>query len=756
MILIAAIAALCCTVSGQVHAPSGAPLANAQIALRGARDLTARSDSAGKFRLHLDPGSYLLNARADGYAQTSVGPIRIDRDVVLDIALEPADSPKLRTIGSVTVDGRLALTRDAVPSIGLSRAEMERAGYDRVIDSLAEVPSVTFARPDGGAASAPSVVALRGPDPSETLIALDGQILNDGNTGDLDLSRFPVAAVSDVDVTEGLGPQDSEGSNTIGGAVNLISLRPTKLPHSAFSFSTGSFGRSEAWTNLTGSRARLGYAFALDDQQEAGYVNQDVLLLAGAGTAPNPLHLGSTVSSRALLANLTYTFSQRAALGVRVFALGNHRDQSSSTNAPDPAYPGLFTGPGASLFSQTVRAYQIHSRAPLGAGSLISEFDASDNTVDFSGGTNSSYDVSHRDRRQTLALTWQRQFENSEIALGGYVRGESLDEFGVDERQVQHISSYFVRGGLRPTPKLRVSGAVFTSNYSSFGANLDGRLGASYDLSPSSVVRASLGTGFRAPLLIERYVFSALPRDSNCVEVGQGNPNERPEHATEYELGYSHNLAGQASLEVSLYRTNLRDPIENYYPLGASCPGPTPALTSYPVNLGNVVYQGAEVRFAKRFQHLFLNAAYGLNVAYPFNLPPTVSNPTTAGNLVQNEQFLGIPQQVGAVGLDWENRDWHAAIDTTLRGKNNELHQGPFAILNAGLGKRIGKLDVTLAGTNLTNAVAGPFTQLRAGIPYLSNVPDPNNPNHTILGEVPTSALFVEPAGFRLILTIRN
>ncbi len=269
MFVLATIAALCCTVSGQVHAPSGAPLANATIVLHGKDDLRAGSDSAGNFSVHLDPGSYVLDAAAAGYAPSSVGPIAVDHDVVLDIALEPVDSPKLRSIGRVTVDGRLALVRDVVPSITLSRTAMERAGFDRVIDSLAEVPSVTFARPDGGAASAPSVIALRGPDPSETLVALDGQILNDGNTGDLDLSRFPVAAFSDVDVTEGLGPQDSEGSNTIGGAVNVISLRPTKLPHSAFSLSTGSFGRSEGWTNFTGSQGRLGYAFALDDQQEA-------------------------------------------------------------------------------------------------------------------------------------------------------------------------------------------------------------------------------------------------------------------------------------------------------------------------------------------------------------------------------------------------------------------------------------------------------------------------------------------------------
>jgi len=98
-----------------------------------------------------------------------------------------------------------------------------------------------------------AVAALRGPDPSETLITLDGQLLNDANTGDVDLSRFPVAAFTALDVTEGLGPADREGSNTIGGAVNLVSLRPTKDPHFAFSSGGGSFGYSEQWVNATGS-----------------------------------------------------------------------------------------------------------------------------------------------------------------------------------------------------------------------------------------------------------------------------------------------------------------------------------------------------------------------------------------------------------------------------------------------------------------------------------------------------------------------
>ena len=764
MLLAAAVVA-CCTVTGTVHAESGRPIANAQVSIVGKVTKSTTSDAHGRFSVYAVAGAYEVFTRADGFATADVGPIQVDHDVLLDVSLQPDDAQHLRSIAEVTVDGRLAISRSAIPSIVIGRDQFEAAGYDRIIEGLAEVPSVSFARPDGGAASAPSLIALRGPDPSETLIALDGQILNDGNTGDLDLSRFPVAAFRNVDVTEGLGAKDSEGSNTIGGAVNMISLQPTRDAHTAFSLSSGSFGRTEGWYNATGAHGHFGYALGFDDQQERGYVDQDVQLqcIAPSCTAPAiPMHLGSTISSRSALANLTWSFSPRSDIGLRVFTLGNHRDESGVFNTPlNPAAQGagdLFTGPGNAAFAQSIRAYDLRGRARLGSGQLSADFSLSNNSVSMLGTGPSPYDVSHQDKRQTLSMQWGRTFDRSEFELGGYVQNESLLAQGVDGLQKQRISSYFMRGGIRANQRIRVNAAIFASNYSSFGSNIDGRLGASYDFDSSSALRFSVGTGFRAPLLVERYIFpiADLPLDQNCVATGQGNAVLKPEHATEYELGYSKAFSWRATLDASLYRTNLRDPIENFYPLGASCPGPPIALTSYPINVGNVVYQGAEIRFVQRFDHVFMNAQYGLNVAYPYNLPAAVANPTSGGNLVTNQQFLGIPQQVGSLGIDWQNLGWHGALDMTFRGPNNELHQGPFTVLNGGFGKNLGRrLDLTLALTNITNAAAGRFTLPGNGAPYRGTI-GLTPQNQPIYGLLPTDRLFVESFGLRLILTMRK
>ena len=750
--------ALCCLLTGTVHSPSGLPIAQTRITLYGPQTVDTISDSAGRFAARAVAGTYQLQATSRGYAPVTVGPIVLDRDTAIDVTLEPLDSPKLRTIGSVTVDGRLARISGAIPAIDVARADLDRIGDARVVQALQQIPSLDVQYPHNAGTGDLATVSLRGPDPSETMITLDGQLLNDANTGDVDVSQLPVAAFSSLSVTEGLGPQDLEGSGTIGGAVNLVSLRPTRDPHSTFSLSAGSFGQNELWYNATGSAKKLGYAFALDDQQGKGYVDQTSIVCPMQGSGPcTPQHLGSSGSERSALANLDYTFSQNADAGIRIFTMGDRRDQSAAIAGYQGTPGGTLFGPGPQAISQSIRAYQVHSRSVLGAGELIAQASLSDDNVDLSGGGigNPLYDLSHADNRAIESLTWQRGFESSDFALGGALDQENFVAGGSVPTLSQSISSYFARGSWLAAPRLRLNAAAYATRYSTFGSNLDGRFGAIYEAGPATSVRFSAGTGFRAPLLVERYVFpldELPPPDSNCVQNGQGNPNEQPEHATEYELGVSHQFASQAILDASFYRTNLRDPIETFYPAGTQNPGCAKTYISYPINIGNAVYEGAELRYRRRLAgaHLFLSAMYGLNVAYPANMPAvTVSNPTSGSTLVNNQQFPNIPQQQASLEVDWQNLGWHAAAGAAYRGSNNPLHQNPFTIVDVSAGKEIERsLDFTLAGSNLFNAAAGRFQVFDGGVPYRGIVDSQGT-----LGNVPTTLLTVEPAGVRAILT---
>lgn len=805
--------AACCLVGGTVQTPSGAPISHAQLVLRGPKTVDATTDVAGNFSVEIPPGRYDLTVVARGYVTVTVNTGDVGEGARVVVVLEPNDTPKLRTIGEVTVNGGFTLDRNVIPEMSVSRAQMDALGYTQVLEALQQVPSVVIQHPDAGAPTTPAVVSLRGPDPSEAMVTIDGQQLNDGNTGDIDLSQFAVPAFNSVNVTEGLGPTDLEGSNTFGGAVNFVSLRPTQDDHLSLSTSAGSYGTTQSWLNATGSIGKLGYALAGDSLNQIGQVNQyswivpanNLPIYCGPQTktktpnCPYQAHLGSSIAAQLGLVNLDYNFSQRSDLGFRVFTLGDNRDESSALNGiagnptcvfsgPGPACAfapsgsdsanevanpvyGDHVGQGSANFAQSIRAYDTYSRTPIGSGILSADFYATDNNIDFQGGAISPYDVSHLDTRYNEGLQWGRTFDSSEFAFGGYLRQEALSGLGISQTLAQSIQSYFFRGAQQLGPNVRLSGGLYDSTYSTFGDTLNWRLGLSGDLGTSSVVRFSVGTGFRAPLLAERYFFPAVtvngklepnpalgPLDQNCV-VPNGNPNERPEHATEYELGYSHLFSSWSNLDVSIYRSNLRDTIENYYPGGGAqsfCGTPLGFAYVIPINIGNAVYEGAEARYKQAFPRLNLTAtfSYGLNVAYPYALGPYVSNPTSGGTLVDYEQFLGVPQQQGSAMFTWARNGFHASTAFTFAGRNNTLNQSPYTLVDGAIGKTFGRLDFTIAATNIFNAASGPFTLYDAGVPYRGLYSGPNNTS--FLANTPTDALFVEPAAVKFILTFHE
>jgi len=768
--LLVAAAVGCCGVTGAVRSADGAPL-RAHVHAAGSASVDADSDARGNFSFTALPGAYRVTIVAAGYAVAETDVI-VHEDERLDVTLEPLGSGRLRVIGRVVVDGRLAVPHSTVPTREITRLDLDANGYDRILDALATVPSLTLTRPDAGTASATAVVSLRGPDPSETRIALDGQSLNNANTGDLDLASFPSSVLSAIDISEGLGPEDTRGADTIGGEINLVSLRPTATPQRMVRLSAGSFGTTSAEINATGRLSRFGYALALGSRHSEGFVHDyPVTLNVPTGavdalgnpiTAPVATRIGSATSVATSLVNLTYDFSPRSTLRVRALSVNGVRDEGAAQTAPaDPNAdaPGAeFVGSGPETSAQSIRATLASLTVPLGAGTLAISSGLSSNATAVTrtlpdAGAFSPYDVSLVDRLATTTVEWSRAIGAATLALGAQARSETLaspDQF------VQTLgetgTQVWARAAADIGPRVRVAASVVSAHWSTFGTSTDGRLGLAYDDGHNGTLRFAVGTGFRAPLLSELYTLPVadLTPDQNCVGAN-GNRNEHAEHATEYELGYGKRV-GATTADVTLYRTNLRDPIEIFYPLGTACPldamgNPisTVVAQSFPVNVGNVVYQGGSLRLAHRFGAWFATAEYGVNAAYPTSLPDVVAaNPTSGSNLVAGQQFGSIPIQTFSLGLRYARGGVHGAANVTAKSTNNELAQPHFATVSAALGKTWKNVDVTLAGTNLTSAVSGRFTRLGLGTPY----PTP-------FGLQPRDALVLEPASFRLILTLR-
>jgi hypothetical protein len=136
--------AVCCTVTIHVQGPSGAPLAGAHVVMRGPQTTSTSTDSSGDATLTTtQSGTYQVDSSAEGYLGVSIDLFLTDVSKV-NVVLEPLDAPTLRLIGTVTVDGRLTPIRGVIPSVTVSRADMDRLGDNRVVDALLALPGATF------------------------------------------------------------------------------------------------------------------------------------------------------------------------------------------------------------------------------------------------------------------------------------------------------------------------------------------------------------------------------------------------------------------------------------------------------------------------------------------------------------------------------------------------------------------------------------------------------------------------------------
>jgi outer membrane receptor protein involved in Fe transport len=274
-----------------------------------------------------------------------------------------------------------------------------------------------------------------------------------------------------------------------------------------------------------------------------------------------------------------------------------------------------------------------------------------------------------------------------------------------------------------PSSHIHYSIAAYDSDFSTFGSSFDPRAGFVWTPTGNTAVRASVGTTFQSPQLSELIV----PPPADRVPIGGvvyvGNPNLQPDHATDYDLGMEQ-ILGKSNrplhLSMDLYQTNLRTPSSQTNPVPIpncqTMKNPTPCPISMPVNAGNGVYRGAEIRADQQLgPYLHLRAGWNVASSFLTEVPPYIQD----GTLATGEQSLGQPLHKAYISLEEEPRIGLAyGVDLDYEGWYNELNRSPYATLDAHVAYRRGGYEFGLYGTNLTNVYANPFTVIGGGFVY--------------------------------------
>jgi outer membrane receptor protein involved in Fe transport len=793
------------TVAGSVTSLDGRPIAGASIALDGPTHVVAKSGADGHFSLSpVNPGTYSARVSAVRFTEPPLTTVDVRPGATTTLAFSLARSTSsLTTIGHVSTNGRDSVSTSATPVTTINAQLYADEGYTRLSDVLQDDETTTlFHTTGGGSTVLPTSVAIRGPDPTETLTDIDGHQVNNGNTGDFDFSLLDPADYSSIELVKGISPSSLVGPDTIDGAINIRTIEPTLDPHSLLRVNYGSYYGFGGTFQTTGTLdGRLGYVLSLHRQGSNGEVNENVF----DATTNTIQHVGSMSLGSSLLAKLRYSFGGSGAgyaelsihdqsafrdlsAGLTTYA-GLNADGTPNDGVSVDGLPYVVSAAGTAL--QTHNAgYGLDVSVPLGSAgpsgvaattllyrhysSIVDEsvYGPLAETTPYLFNSNDRQDdedlqVDHRIGNGALTLQYEIRNENLNTDfIPGVVNEESVARKIPDAttdlsgatlqtlaESLQQSSSAIpglvkfpigqtqrslaLRYTYNPTPKLHFTLGSYYSQLSLFGHYFDPRFGFVYTPDSKTAIRASGGTTFQAPQLPELVVPNPLP-----VVVGNyisiGNPNLKPDEATEYGLGFDRVIQGGANptiASVDVYRVNLRQPAS---PLAlplltAPAPGTTgpdlpcgpvslggDGLTcplSYPVNAGDGVYQGIELSAHHNFgPFITLRAGYAVRSAYLTAVPTDIQD----GTLVIGEQAPGLPLDKGSLTLTASPPVGFIYGGTMLyEGNYNELDLPPYITLAAHVGYRFNnKLEIMLTGTNLTGVYDQRFTTPNGGVTY--------------------------------------
>jgi hypothetical protein len=263
-----------------VDGKTALPISGASVVLTqgGATSAKTATGSDGRYSIAgITPGIYTITIAARGYAPSASNDVAIvgGSTAELNAALTAATTTDraLPVIGRVSSSAN-TLSAATTISQSIDMQELAATGQVRLVDQLSTLPAVNYST--SSSVGDDVNINLRGFGVGETAVLLDGHPVGPlgagvgGSNGAFDWSLGPAFGLSKVDVTYGSGAQGLYGSDTIGGAVNFLTLNPTPEIHGSFQQQIGGFGILSTGLTTTGTVGKLGFAAAIGRLGEYG------------------------------------------------------------------------------------------------------------------------------------------------------------------------------------------------------------------------------------------------------------------------------------------------------------------------------------------------------------------------------------------------------------------------------------------------------------------------------------------------------
>ncbi len=420
----------------------------------------------------------------------------------------------------------------------LTREDIRTSGAENLADLLEEHAGVEVVRGLGGAG-----VRLQGMDPKYVLILVDGQRVGGRVDGTLDLGRFSVERVEQVEIVRGASTS-LYGADALGGVVNIITKQPVEPVEASGSASLGEVGRQdvrgsvaargEVWDGEVAGSWHRRAAFDLDPS-EPSTTGSGWDAWSVSGQAKRRLGGGDSASGQV-------EYLRRDTRGVDAHGGGAVVDRRNLTETlAVSARPELGIGAGGVVRGMV--GYALFRDQLLEDQRGAAELDRVQETVEQSGQATAQVEVplggGHRVTVGGEGYAEGLRSERLEGGAGLRWRWAALvqDVWTVDE-------------ALTVVP----GGRVDLDTWSGWAPTAS--LAVRWAMGESFALRAGGGRGWRAPAFKELLLLFENPGANYRVE---GNPDLRPEGSTNLNLGGTWTPARGFEVNINAFYNDLED-----------------------------------------------------------------------------------------------------------------------------------------------------------------------------------------------------
>ncbi len=436
-------------------------------------------------------------------------------------------------------------TIDVVDAEGIQR------GGVAAVAALDAVPGVAVSANGGLGSSA--TVRIRGLSGPYVGVRVDGIDVTDpsGPQTAFNFGRLTTGSLDRMAVIKGT-QSAVYGSEAIAGVVELESWRPDV---------SGVSGRAQLELGSFETRAaNLSFGY-LDDRAEVALSVGRVTSEGFSARDTDEENDGYEQSSFNLFA--AYQISDAIRLGVNGFWSDGTAEYDQS--ATDPSGEIDETRRGVRVFGEVQTGAWTHELSF--SRYEIDRFDGTGFTRDFLGERDTVAYLATGELSSGVALAFGADWSEERAALDG----DAYDAAN---------SAVFAEVKANPTEAAELSLTLRYDDYSDFDGQLSGRAALSYELNETTLVRASLGTGYRAPSLYERFgpYAGSTPLD--------------PEESLSFDLGIEHNYGDRGSVKATLFWAEIDNLIG--FGMGSNCL-PSQAFGCYIQTDGKTETRGLEI-----------------------------------------------------------------------------------------------------------------------------------------------------------------